>query len=115
MENLYFAFPKASEGYAEFKNSFITYHGETPKFPTARNAYDAVMIIAQALEKTNLEGGEKLRDAIAATKDYPGVSLDSMSFDEKGFLITPDDAFEIRTVRDGDFVTVSPPYEGFND
>ncbi len=63
-------------------------------------------MIASALEKTNGKGGEVLRDEIAKTKDLAGASLPLINFDEKGYLVTPSAAFEMKTVRDGEFVKV---------
>ncbi len=37
-------------------------------------AYDAVMILADAIARAGTTDGPKLRDAIAATKDFPGVT-----------------------------------------
>ena len=37
-------------------------------------AYDAARILADAIRRANATSGDKLRDAIAATKDFPGVT-----------------------------------------
>ena len=36
--------------------------------------YDAALILADALKRAGRPSGAKLRDAIAATKDFPGVT-----------------------------------------
>jgi len=104
LENLYFATPKLSTRYLDFEKAFIEKFGKKPSVPMTVNSYDAVAVIADALERTNLEGGEKLRNAISKTKDYNGYSLGAINFDEKGFVITPDDAFEMHTVREGEYI-----------
>lgn len=107
LENLYFSTPIHTQNYEKFAIAFKEMFGKEPQFPTAVTAYDALGIIAKALLETNGEGGEKLRNAIAATKDYEGASLPVINFNEKGFMITPADAFEMQTVRNGKFVPVS--------
>ena len=36
--------------------------------------YDAVYVLADAIKRAGTTDGPKLRDALAATKDFPGVS-----------------------------------------
>ncbi len=49
------------------------YHGETPE-SMAPLAYDAVYIVAQAITRAGTTEGPKLRAALAATRDFPGVT-----------------------------------------
>lgn len=49
------------------------YNGETPD-ALGGLGYDAANILFEALKKTGGEGGKALRDAIAASKDFPGVT-----------------------------------------
>lgn len=49
------------------------WHGERPEAASALG-YDAVRLIAAAIAKAGTIAGPKLRDAIAATKDFPGVT-----------------------------------------
>ena len=37
-------------------------------------AYDAVMVLAEAITRAGTTDGPKLRDALAATRNYPGVT-----------------------------------------
>jgi ABC-type branched-subunit amino acid transport system substrate-binding protein len=76
----------------------------TPETPSVMTAYDAVKIIAESLTKTRGEGGEKLQKEISSIKNYKGVSLNNISFDEIGFVKTPKDSWEIKTVKNGEFV-----------
>lgn len=107
MENAFISYPKITERYNDFEKDFEKVYGTVPETPSVMTSYDAVMIIADALKKTNGEGGEKLKDVIAHTKDFKGVSLPNITFDNIGFVITPADAFEMQTVRDSEFVRVS--------
>ncbi len=106
MENLYFSYPKETSGYALFVERYDKAFGASPSTPSVMTAYDALKIIAKSLESTNGEGGEKLQKVLAQTKSYKGVSLNDISFDELGFVATPLDAFEMRTVKDGKFVKI---------
>jgi len=72
----------AGPGYAKFVEAYEATYGERPIAPFHAHAYDAYMVIANAVEKVAqvdaegnlLIGRKKLRDAIRATKDYQGLS-----------------------------------------
>jgi len=57
----------------EFVKKYTEQHGEVPD-AMAVLGYDAAGILVDALKRAGTTEGPKLRDAIAATKDYPGVS-----------------------------------------
>ena len=105
MSDRFWSTPKENNSYADFSNRFAKRFGDKPNFPSAVTSYDAVMVIANALKQTNGVGGEVLRDAIQKT-NIKGISLDNISFNEKGFLTTPEDAFVMKTVKDGQAVEV---------
>lgn len=107
MENIYFSYPKEKDKYVEFVKAYSAKFKTDPATPSAMTAYDAVMVIAAGLEKTGGEGGAVLRDALAKTKNLPGVSADKISFDASGYVATPKDGFEMRTVQSGKFVALS--------
>jgi branched-chain amino acid transport system substrate-binding protein len=75
--------------------------GETPDAMAALG-YDSVMVLADALKRAGTTDAAKLRDALAATKDFPGVtgktSIDAQRNATK--------AAAIFTVKDGKFVFV---------
>lgn len=106
LENRYFSTPKQSDKYAAFSASFKSTFGNIPKYPSAVTAYDAVYVIADALKKTDGKGGEALQKAIAET-DRKGAALAEMKFNQKGFLFTPEDSFEMKTTKGGVFVDVN--------
>lgn len=105
MSNLYFSTPSVDHaGYKEFEKAFMASYGRLPQFPSAVTAYDAVKVLAIALEKTDGQGGPILQKALSETKGVRGASQPELTFKENGFVITPADAFEMRMVRDGKFV-----------
>jgi branched-chain amino acid transport system substrate-binding protein len=57
----------------EFVKAYKAQHGEVPD-AMAVLGYDSAGILADALTRAGTTDGPKLRDAIAATKDYQGVS-----------------------------------------
>jgi len=65
-----------------FTEKFQEKYGKMPDHYNAQ-AYDAVMIIGAALEKVGADDPSKLRDAIASTKNFKGIS-GTISFDDKG-------------------------------
>lgn len=106
LETTYFSTPVQGDSYRAFEKAYVTKFGRAPQYPSAVNAYDAVYVIAHALKETGGEGGSVLRDEIAKTAGLSGAALSKLSFDAKGYLITPADAFEMKTVRGGKFVEV---------
>ncbi len=62
--------PKSQDFVKKFRAKF---DGEIPD-SLAPLAYDATMIIAEAITRAGTTEGPKLRDALAATKDFPGVT-----------------------------------------
>lgn len=104
LETTYFSTPTHTSGYTVFETNYVKRYGRSPQYPSAVTAYDAVYVIAHALEKTRGVGGEVLRDAIATTRGITGASLSEITLDKKGYLVTPEDAFEMQTVRNGKFV-----------
>lgn len=65
---------------------------------TAPMAYDAVKIIAAAVEKAGRLDKKAVRDALAATS-YEGISSPLIEFDENGDLKAAQ--FEVKIIRDG--------------
>jgi branched-chain amino acid transport system substrate-binding protein len=63
----------------------------------AAHGYDGLSIIAQALRRAGPEA-EALREALASTKDFPGVT-GIISFDEKGNDTREVDLAEVRSGR----------------
>jgi len=57
----------------KFIEKFRTKYSEVPD-AMAVLGYDAAQVLADAIRRAGTTEGKKLRDAIAATKDYPGVS-----------------------------------------
>jgi ABC-type branched-subunit amino acid transport system substrate-binding protein len=107
MEKRFFSTPADSESYKAFAERFNIRFGGYPRSPSAATAYDAVVVVARALEKSNLQGGEALQKALAEIKKVQGVGLTDISFDAMGFVNTPENTYEMRTVKNGEFVKVN--------
>jgi branched-chain amino acid transport system substrate-binding protein len=56
-----------------FVKKFRAKYGEPPD-SMAPLAYDAIMIVAEAIARAGATDGPKLRDALAATKNHPGIT-----------------------------------------
>ncbi|WP_319529288.1 ABC transporter substrate-binding protein [uncultured Cohaesibacter sp.] len=88
--------PHVQEFVAEWKKTHDLAPGQFPA-----QAYDAVNIMLDAIAKAYPDlTRESLRDAVAETKDFPGVTGDT-SFDENG---EPEKSLAKATVKDGAFV-----------
>jgi branched-chain amino acid transport system substrate-binding protein len=57
----------------KFIEKFRVKYSEVPD-AMAVLGYDAAQVLADAIRRAGTTEGKKLRDAIAATKDFPGVS-----------------------------------------
>ena len=81
-----------------FVTQFRARWGETPD-SIAALGYDAAQLLADALRRAGTTEHQALRDAIAATKDFPGVTgritLDAQRNATKSAVIL--------TVKDGKF------------
>ena len=62
--------PKMTAFVDAYKKKFS---GKTPD-AMAVLGYDSAVVLAEAMKRAGTTEGEKLRDAIAATKDFEGVS-----------------------------------------
>lgn len=81
-----------------FLEKFRTKYNEEPDAMAALG-YDAMMILADALKRAGTTDSQPLRDAIAATKDFPGVT-GSITLDESR---NASKSAVILTIRDGKF------------
>ena len=77
----------ASSDQDDFVTAYREKYGKDPTEEAAR-AYDAYMIAVEALERSGGLSGEYLRDEIAATRDYDGVS-GTVTFNERGEASKP--------------------------
>jgi branched-chain amino acid transport system substrate-binding protein len=102
VDNTYFAnhfsHEEGSERVTEFSLKFSEKYGNQPP-PLAALAYDAVMLAASAIRTAANEDKDTIRQALAATKDFPGVTGD-VTFDENR---TPRKPAIVIRVQDGTF------------
>jgi branched-chain amino acid transport system substrate-binding protein len=91
----------ASAASKQFAADYKAAYGEDPELHGAK-AYDGAQILLTALKTSNVAGGQKLADAIRATK-YQGL-LGSFAFDNTGVGIS---ATAIGTIQDGKLVAAA--------
>jgi branched-chain amino acid transport system substrate-binding protein len=82
------------------------WNGETPEAVSALG-YDAINLIAAAIRGVGTTDGAKLRDAIAATKDFPGVTGQT-TIDEKRNSSKPAVMLAVKNGRTAFFESVKP-------
>jgi branched-chain amino acid transport system substrate-binding protein len=111
LEGTYYSTHFSSENTDPVVQKFVAaykakYNGETPDAMAALG-YDSAMVLADAIRRAGSTEGPKLRDALAATRDFPGAtgatSLDANRDASKPAVII--------TVKDGQFKyveTISP-------
>ena len=86
----------------KFVTAYKKKHGTTPDALVAC-AYDAAKVMCDAIKKAGSTDRDKIRDAIATTKNYPGVTGD-ITIDEKRNAVKP---AVILQVKGNDFKYVS--------
>jgi branched-chain amino acid transport system substrate-binding protein len=78
----------------KFVNDYKTRYGATPD-ALAATAYDAAKIMFDAIKRSKSLDGADIRDALAATKDYPGVT-GNVTFNENRDAVKPIVMIEIK-------------------
>jgi branched-chain amino acid transport system substrate-binding protein len=85
----------------KFVNDYKGRYGAVPD-ALAATAYDAALIMFDAIKRSKSLGGTDIRDALAATKDFPGVT-GNVTFNENRDAVKPIVMIEI---KDGGKYTV---------
>ena len=100
VEGLMFPYPKDPTGEQadHFKQAFQEKYGKQPGI-TSDVGYDAVKMIAKAIELTKGTSGDDIRKGLDMLKDYPGVS-GTMTFDANGDVHKP---MAMKIVKSGQF------------
>jgi len=95
----------ASDPSTIVQNFLQDYQDKYEKFPIvfAPLGYDAAMLLADAIDRADSLDSEKIKDAINATKNFPGVT-GQLSLNEDG---DPIKEVAIVTVKDGEFELVT--------
>ncbi|MCM3568492.1 ABC transporter substrate-binding protein [Neobacillus mesonae] len=82
----------------DFVKKYETEYGKTPD-QFAAQAYDALYIYANALKNAGSTDRDEFRDALAKTKDFPGI-LGNFSFDKDGDVVMDP---TVLIIKDGKF------------
>ncbi len=102
----HFSNEDTSPAIQSFVKAYEAKHGAKPDAMAALG-YDSAKILFDAIKRAGSVEGKALRDAIAATKDFPGIT-GSITLDEKRNANTP---AVILTIKDGKVVyteTIAP-------
>jgi len=84
----------------KFRRDYLARFGEDPDF-SGIYGYEALKVLASALEKALTLDGPGIKSALLGIKDFPGLQT-PISFDEFGDCSRP---YSIYTVKDGVFVS----------
>lgn len=83
----------------EYVSSFEAAYGASPNFHAAL-AYDAMMLLADAIERAGSTESEAIRDALAATENFPGLA-GSITFTADG---DANKGYRKLQIQNGEFV-----------
>ncbi|WP_374721398.1 ABC transporter substrate-binding protein [Peribacillus tepidiphilus] len=89
---------KQDEKVQGFVEKYKAEYGKEPD-QFAAQAYDALYILADAIERAGSDDRDAIRDALAETKGFEGI-LGEMSFDEEGDIVMEP---TVLTIKDGSF------------
>lgn len=107
-DRLYFSTPGQGNGYDGFARSYEVRFGQEPLSPSSVTAYNAVRVFSEVVKNLIDSGkevsGENIRVGLDDIKFDQGVSMAVIEFDDKGFVVTPPGSFEMRTVKNGQFI-----------
>jgi branched-chain amino acid transport system substrate-binding protein len=67
----------------EFAEKYRAKHGDFPQY-TAAQGYDAALVLIDAIKRAGSPDREKVRAALAATRNLPRVESGPLTFDDKG-------------------------------
>lgn len=91
--------PDPDPAVRRYVEAFEAQFGALPNFHAAL-AYDAMKLLADALERAGSTDSEALRTAMAATRDFPGLT-GSITFTPAGDAVK---GYRMLQIRDGEFV-----------
>jgi len=89
---------KPDEKVQAFVEKYTAEYGKAPD-QFAAQAYDALYVLADAIERAGSDDRDAIRDALAETKGFNGI-LGEMSFDEEGDIVMDP---TVLTIKDGKF------------
>ncbi|TRZ64906.1 MAG: ABC transporter substrate-binding protein [Spirochaetia bacterium] len=105
MESFTYSFIKTPSGavYDNFVKEYQAKYKQLPSGPSVLNTYNAIVALTEVL-KSGAQTGTEIRDALYKVK-VSGIGVPEVSFNSLGQINEAD--FEIRMVRDGQFITVN--------
>ncbi|HEX7724626.1 MAG TPA: ABC transporter substrate-binding protein [Candidatus Paceibacterota bacterium] len=107
-DRLYFSTLNRDNGFEQFASRYEARFGQKPLVSSAATSYNAVLVLADVMKKLVASGQEinreNIRAGLVTEKFEGGVSTRTIQFNEKGFVITGPDTFEMQTVKDEKFV-----------
>ena len=89
---------KDDEKVKKFVESYKKEYGKEPD-QFAAQAYDALFVLAEAVERAGSDDPDAIRDELAKTKDFTGI-LGKMSFDKEGDIVMDP---TVLIIKDGKF------------
>lgn len=105
---LYFSTPSQGHGYTEFVQAYEKRFGAKPQTSSAVSAYNAGLVLAEALKNLDKAGKEITRENVKTELSQiqftGGVSMETIQFNDKGYVVTQPQSYEMRTVKEGKFV-----------
>ena len=90
--------------FRRFHDSYVSAYGKEPD-KNSLQGYDAVMLLAGAMQKAGSAEPEKVAAALRAVQDWDGPA-GPYSMTERGDITGKD--LVVRMVKDGKFVKISP-------
>jgi len=105
LEGTFYSFPNATKKSQDLNARFVKKYGVAPKTPAVPNAYDATIMIADALRGGNLTGTD-IKDYLKNLKTFDGALGPSISFDSQNNLKLTASDFVIKTIKNGNIQIV---------
>jgi branched-chain amino acid transport system substrate-binding protein len=105
MGQVSYTYQKKDAGYESLLAKYRAKYNADPSGPAITEAYDAANILITQMRAGNTSG-DALQQGILGMKNFSGTTGEGMNFDSTGHLILPTSDFNIKTVKNGQFVIV---------
>ena len=101
-EIAYYPFPKTNPQATAFMQSYEDTRGKAPSLPYITNGYDAANMVFEGL-KNDVKNAREMKEYLDTTA-FHTITYGDIRFNEKGFVESDQALFDIKTVKEGQFV-----------
>ena len=105
VEGMIYTYPatESDAAYKKLVQEYTVRYGQPPSGPSFVNAYNAALMVVEAL-KNGARSGEEIKNQLVKIK-IPGIALRELFFNDRGQI--GEASFEVRTIKNGKFIKIA--------